>query len=402
MKEKNKVLIISKYDQLLNEHNKIVSILAKMGFCVKSYFLDLYNDQEESKHLIDDANFVIFLFDKIPADMRLGNYLDNDVINYASNNHDEVLIFIKDDNKQFSKTSSKNKQVIYWNEDVILENILIKLFNKKISMDKNIYSSEKDDYYKQRTYKLLGKILAFSVVILAYLLSAFILLSKEFKYDFNQTFIFFLLISIMISVLGIFIYYYLSRLMISKRTSRYSYYLENRITDATFSVNNSSSISKTSKDSSIQVGSENLLITKRANDIDIILLMLKNTEETTEYFSISKDHVKSSFKLSKIACTIGIIILATSVILALVLPRIEPAIIAAVSGAITEVIAGTVFWVHNKSAMQLNHYYEALHENEKFLSAVSIADKICDEKRDEVLFEIIKKQLDMKSAVLTK
>ena len=63
------------------------------------------------------------------------------------------------------------------------------------------------------------------------------------------------------------------------------------------------------------------------------------------------------------------------------------------SGSISELISGTVFWVHNKSALQLNHYYDALHENEKFLSAVNIADKLSPEKKEEVLIEIIHKQI---------
>ena len=48
--------------------------------------------------------------------------------------------------------------------------------------------------------------------------------------------------------------------------------------------------------------------------------------------------------------------------------------------------------------MSLNHYYDALYENEKFLSAVSIADKLSAEKREEVLIEIIHKQINSESS----
>ena len=52
-----------------------------------------------------------------------------------------------------------------------------------------------------------------------------------------------------------------------------------------------------------------------------------------------------------------------------------------------------VLWIHNKSALQLNYYYDALHENEKFLSAINMADKLSKEKKEEMYIEIIRKQI---------
>ena len=126
---------------------------------------------------------------------------------------------------------------------------------------------------------------------------------------------------------------------------------------------------------------------------NIIVLMLKNFKESKEYFSISKNQAKSSFRLSVASCAIGMMLLVASAVLALLIERIEPAIITVISGAIAELIAATVFWVHNKSALQLNHYYDALHENEQFLSAVNVVDKISEDKRDEVYTEIIRSQI---------
>lgn len=81
-----------------------------------------------------------------------------------------------------------------------------------------------------------------------------------------------------------------------------------------------------------------------------------------------------------------------------ILKNIAVSVISLVSGSISELISGTIFWVHNKSALQLNHCYDALHENEKFLSAIKIADKLSDEKREEVLIEIIHKQISKESS----
>lgn len=136
---------------------------------------------------------------------------------------------------------------------------------------------------------------------------------------------------------------------------------------------------------------------KRDDKKDIIALMLKNNDEITEYFRISKSHAKSSYWFSIISCAIGLVILSISVYMIFVKENLQVAVISIISGSITEIISATVFWVHNKSALQLNHYYDALHENEKFLSAVNIVDKLSDNRKDEMYIEIIRKQINIDS-----
>lgn len=114
---------------------------------------------------------------------------------------------------------------------------------------------------------------------------------------------------------------------------------------------------------------------------DIIALMLKNNDEITEYFKISKSQAKASFWFSVISCIVGLLALIVGIYGIVILKDVSVSVISLISGSISELISGTIFWVHNKSALQLNHYYDALHENEKFLSAVNIADKLSDEKR---------------------
>lgn len=75
----------------------------------------------------------------------------------------------------------------------------------------------------------------------------------------------------------------------------------------------------------------------------------------------------------------------------------EVSIIAAVSGAITDIASVIVLGIHNKSALQLNYYYDALHENEKLLSAINMADKLNTDKREEIYMEIIRKQINIQT-----
>ena len=123
--------------------------------------------------------------------------------------------------------------------------------------------------------------------------------------------------------------------------------------------------------------------------------MLKNHIEIKEYFRISKNQSKFSFYFSIISSVIGIIVVIIAASGMMVFKNLGISIIAAASGAITEIISGIVLWIHNKSALQLNYYYDSLHENEKFLSALNIADKLSEEKRENMYMEIIRKQIDI-------
>lgn len=125
---------------------------------------------------------------------------------------------------------------------------------------------------------------------------------------------------------------------------------------------------------------------------DVFALMLKNNDETTGYFSLSKKQASIAYAASIITSILGILLLFVSLIL-FVLQRIDTAIIFTISGAVTEVISGTVLWIYNKSAMQLNHYYNALHENERFLSAVNLVSKLSENLQDMMYIEIIRSQL---------
>lgn len=134
--------------------------------------------------------------------------------------------------------------------------------------------------------------------------------------------------------------------------------------------------------------------TAMSDEKDIIALMLKNNDEIAEYFKISKGQAKSSYWFSIIACIIGIAMIGLSIYGFLTMKDIQFTIIGIVGGAITELIAGTVLVIHNKSALQLNYYYDALHENEKILSAINLADKLPEDQRIQMYIEIIRSQIE--------
>lgn len=126
---------------------------------------------------------------------------------------------------------------------------------------------------------------------------------------------------------------------------------------------------------------------------DIQALMLKNYDEAREYYKISKSQSRWSFRISSLACISGIIILGITIYFVIYLKKPDIAVIGIISGAIVELIAGTIFWLHNKSALQLNHYYDALHENEKVLLAINLTNTLSPEERENMCKEIIRTQI---------
>ena len=127
---------------------------------------------------------------------------------------------------------------------------------------------------------------------------------------------------------------------------------------------------------------------------DVLELMFKNNKEIAEYFEISKRQEKFSYIVSIGCAIIGAVILFSSIGVIFFNKGIEITVVTIIGGSITELVSGVVLWIHNKSAMQLNFYYNSLHENEKFLSAINMVDRLKnDGQKDQMYMEIIKAQI---------
>lgn len=168
---------------------------------------------------------------------------------------------------------------------------------------------------------------------------------------------------------------------------KYNQYLEERLkTIGTKNCDSSAGID--AKENSCSATIDNAI-----DKTNIISLMLKNAEETTEYFCISKKQAKRSFLLASLFSIVGLASIIGAIIIFIYTDKFESGLVTTIFSAIVEGIAATAFWIHSKSIDQLNYYYEALHENECFLSAINIVDSLSVEKRDDMYIEIIRKQL---------
>ncbi|GHU57992.1 hypothetical protein FACS1894133_1900 [Clostridia bacterium] len=131
--------------------------------------------------------------------------------------------------------------------------------------------------------------------------------------------------------------------------------------------------------------------------VDALGLMRINLEEIKGFYTWNKKQAKDSFSLAVGACIFGFALLVAAIVLPVALGlNGGTAVIPVIGGVIVELIAGTALIVYKNSLSQLNHYYKALHENERFLSSVNLIGKFSKtEMQDEMLREIISSEVQM-------
>lgn len=140
---------------------------------------------------------------------------------------------------------------------------------------------------------------------------------------------------------------------------------------------------------------------KSLSDKDALELMKLNLSNINEYYIWSQKQAKSAFNAAIATCSVGFLLVVAAVLIPIVRRDFNSTIsfISFLSGAITEIIGGTIFFVYRKSLAQLNYYHKALHEDQRFLSSVNLIKKFHDENMgDEMLKEIIQSAIDINRA----
>ena len=145
------------------------------------------------------------------------------------------------------------------------------------------------------------------------------------------------------------------------------------------------------------INKEEQLNSENKNNIDAIGRMMINLEDIKEFYTWSQKQAKASFILAVVMCIFGFSLIVIAIILGVMLKlELRMSIIPAISGVVTELIAGTALVVYRHSLLQLNHYHKALHEDERFLSSVNLLGKFSNVRdQDEMLREIIRSEIQM-------
>lgn len=123
---------------------------------------------------------------------------------------------------------------------------------------------------------------------------------------------------------------------------------------------------------------------------NVIDLMLKNVSELREYYVISKNQARRSFSAALTICFLGIIIYSFGIVSTVFLGA-DSSIITLISGTVVEVISGLFFWLYVQASKQLDIYHKRLGSTEKYLTAISLVDKMSEAEKDKQYEWIIRK-----------
>ncbi len=137
------------------------------------------------------------------------------------------------------------------------------------------------------------------------------------------------------------------------------------------------------------------------NKFDVLNHRTLNLEQINHFYIWTQQQARKSFNWVRVMCIVGAIIIASPIVIyifGVAIPS-TAAVAIAVTGAIVELIAGVVLIVYKNSMSQLDYYHKALHEDQRFLSNVALAEKFTDEAdKNEMFKEIIRGEIKMSVA----
>ena len=319
-------------------------------------------------------------------------------------NSRDVILVIADEN--FSKSKFLNyelqicKKLADQNKNILLLSLILN--NAKIPdiLKNDLYikcaSTSKDNLYKVQSTieKLLNpsnahikkensnklSLIAWSILFLesSIILTLLAYIFQDFLYNFAQVYDIFSTLFITV-IAGVFAYIVTSTIQKNNYNEKesqveYSKKLQKALTPGESDKNNST----------------------QTEEVDALGRMLINLEDIKEFYTWSQRQSKAAFLLAVGMCISGCLLMLIAIFLIAFKSNIQLSIIPAIGSIITELIAGTALVVYRHSLSQLNHYHQALHEDERFLSSVSLISKFSTkEEQDKMLQEIIQSEIQM-------
>lgn len=128
-----------------------------------------------------------------------------------------------------------------------------------------------------------------------------------------------------------------------------------------------------------------------------IELLLDNIAELKEHYLINKNQARLSFWFTLLNGIICTFLLCFAIYQILLEADIKKVMFIALVGVILGVFSIVSLVVHKNNVIQLNRYYDALHEKDMFLSAISLVRNLDLNKQDEMYIEIIRSELDVRN-----
>lgn len=160
------------------------------------------------------------------------------------------------------------------------------------------------------------------------------------------------------------------------------------------SINSFDQLSDTFDNDLQSLRAERIIITQKIEtekELDIFHTIQLSLNQLNEYYTINKNHARSSFRFSIFSIVIGLITIISGVWLHyLEIANIEISYISVVSGLILEFIGGAYFFMYKKSLEQVNFFFGQLIKIQDTMLSINLADNINNEtKRTDMHEKII-------------
>lgn len=128
-------------------------------------------------------------------------------------------------------------------------------------------------------------------------------------------------------------------------------------------------------------GSSDDLSEKKEKETYFDKLVQINVTNLAQYYALVKIHTDNSFKVSLVTGLVGFTLIVMGLLFGFFADTSEKAIayIAAGSGVVTEFIAGTFFFLYNRTVRQLKDYHDSLISVQNILLSFKIIGDLTDE-----------------------
>lgn len=124
---------------------------------------------------------------------------------------------------------------------------------------------------------------------------------------------------------------------------------------------------------------------------DVVSTIKLNLNNLDEFYLITKNQAKSSFRISLVAIFVGFLTLISGIWIFYLqgTPNLQLTALSSISAIVIEVIGSLYFFMYKESIKQLNYFYGKLYQIQNVMLAINLSHEIKEDKRTEMMNQII-------------
>ncbi len=130
-------------------------------------------------------------------------------------------------------------------------------------------------------------------------------------------------------------------------------------------------------------------IDQLAESEDVQEIAISQINLLASFYTLTLEQSKRSFIVALIAAVIGLAFFLAAVSFILVNDRMSAAIISLISGGLVQVIAAIIFYLYDKTSVQLADFRARLDTTQRYLLANSVIEDLSEELKDQARFQLV-------------